>query len=122
MVDKAQAVDTVRSVGAVFVSVVSALIAIWWLALVAERLGLAPVVDDHGTVVLDEFQRAKDILVVVLPLFTASIAYWVGSQGTTEAKEEAKSATEKLNAVVDVSAAGILDAAKKKHPEAFKKP
>jgi hypothetical protein len=81
--------EKVRSIGAVIVSILTAAIAIWWLALVAARLGLKPEVNAQGVVVLDQFQRAKDILLVVLPLFSAALAYFVGSQGTADAKKEA---------------------------------
>jgi len=57
--------------------------------------------------------------VIVLPLFTASIAYWVGSQGTTEAKEETKKAQNQLKAVLDASDGGVLDRAQQANPAAF---
>lgn len=113
--------DVIKSIGAILVTVVTAGLAIWWLALIAQRLNLEPKVNDKGVVVLDEFQRAKDILLVVLPLFSASLAYWVGSQGTTVAKKEADSAKGKLEAVLDVSPEGILEKARTKHSAAFSK-
>lgn len=111
--------EKVRSVGAVIVSVITAAIAIWWLALVAARLGVKPEVNAQGAVVLDQFQRAKDILIVVIPLFSAALAYFVGSQGTADAKKEAAGAKDKLEAVLDTSQPGALEEAKKKHPKAF---
>jgi hypothetical protein len=43
----------------------------WWPYVVYQHLGIKPEGDTAGKVVLDEFQRSKDILLVVLPLFTA---------------------------------------------------
>lgn len=111
--------ETIKSIGAVVVSVIAALIAVWWLALVAQRLGVKPVVNDKGAVELDEFQRAKDILLVVLPLFSAAVAFWVGNSGAKDAKQEAAEDKKKLNAVIDVSGEGILEKAQDAHPEAF---
>lgn len=91
----------------------------WWLVLVAQRLGVKPEVDKAGAVVLDQFQRAKDLLLVVLPLFSAASAYWIGNSGSTTAKKETATAKGKLEAVLDSSPEGILDKAKQKHPEAF---
>jgi len=113
--------ERVKSVGAILVSVVTAAIAIWWLYEVAVRLGVPPVKDDQGNIVIDQFQRAKDILIVVLPLFSASIAYWVGSSGTADAKKEAQDSKSKLDAVLDASPQGMLQRAKELHPEAFTK-
>jgi len=110
--------DKVKAVGAVIATVLTAAILVWWLWLVADRINVRPVVE-NGAVVLDEWQRAKEILLVVLPLFSAALAYWVGSQGTTEAKKEAAGAKQKLDAVLDSSPEGILKKAKEEHPEAF---
>jgi hypothetical protein len=74
---------------------------------------------EGGAVVLDQWSRAEDILLVVLPLFTATLAYWVGVQGTTEAKKEAQGAKQQLNAVLDQSPVDVLKKAKAAHPEAF---
>lgn len=112
--------DLIKAVGAGMFTVITAVIAVWWLYEVASRLGVSPTLDEGGTVVMDQFQRAKDILIVVLPLFSASLAYWVGSQGTTAAKEEAASAKDKLDAVLDASPAGVLAKAKTSHPQAFR--
>lgn len=83
--------DRVKAIGAILVTFFTGLLIVWWLALLAQRLGVKPVVE-NGAVVLDEFQRAKDILTVLLPLFTAAIAFFVGNQGAEKAKAEAKDA------------------------------
>ncbi len=111
--------DRIKSAGAIVVSAVTALVAVWWLYEVAMRLGVPPTKDPEGNIVMDEFQRAKDILIIVLPLFSASIAYWVGSSGTEAAKKEATDSKKKLDAVLDASPQGILAKAKAAHPEAF---
>jgi hypothetical protein len=109
----------VKVIGAVVSTIVTAVIATWWLYVVYQKLGMKPEVDTAGKVVLDEYQRAKDILLVVLPLFTAALAYWTGSAGTTQAKQEANETKKQLNAVLDSSPEGVLERAKQAHPEAF---
>jgi hypothetical protein len=110
---------SIKVIGAVVSTVVTAAIALWWLYVVYQRLGVKPEVDKAGNVVLDEYGRAKDILLVVLPLFTAALAYWTGSAGTTQAKQEATATKKQLNAVLDSSPEGVLEKAKHAHPEAF---
>ena len=112
--------DKFKSVGALIVTLSTFGLTVWWLVLIAQRLGQTPTVDAKGNVTLDTYQRAKDILLVVLPLFSAACAYWVGSAGTAKAKEGEQIARDQLTAVVDVSAADVLATAKSKHPEAFK--
>lgn len=114
--------DRFKAYGAAAVTLLTGGLVVWWLYLVSERIGVKPEVE-MGSVVLDEWGRAKDILLVVLPLFSASIAYWVGAQvgakETSEAKTEAAGAKGKLEAVLDASPQGTLETAKEKHPEAF---
>lgn len=110
--------ENIKAAGSIIVSAITGLITIWWLYEVSTRLGLAPTKDSAGNVV-DQFQRAKDILIVVLPLFSASIAFWVGSSGTVAAKKEAVESKQQLNAVLDASPEGLLRKAKDMHPDAF---
>jgi hypothetical protein len=112
-------VERLKAVGAIVATILTAAIVIWWLVLVEQRIDVKPEVDASGNVVLDEFARAKDILLVVLPLFSAALAFWVGSQGTTGAKKEAEGAKKQLEAVLDSSPEGILKKAKATHPDAF---
>jgi hypothetical protein len=91
----------------------------WWLIVVARHLGDAPVVDQNGDVVLDEFQRTKDILLVVLPLLTTALGYWFGSEGKDEADKTAKSEQAKVQALLHVANPGQVTAAKKQNPDAF---
>ena len=107
-----------KAVGALIATLFTAALLLWWLIKVGDRIGTKAEVE-NGTVVLDEWARAKDILLVVLPLFSASLAYWVGSQGLSQAKEEAKGAKKQLDAVLDVSDPGLLKQAKTQHPQAF---
>jgi hypothetical protein len=110
--------ELLKAVGAIVASVFAGAILVWWLVIVANRIGVKPTVE-NGNVTLDEYQRAKDILLVVFPLFSASLAYWVGSSGTRDAKQEATDAKKQLNAVVDASPEGVLDKARQLHPDAF---
>ena len=117
--------DRFKAYGAAAVTLLTGGLVVWWLVIVAQRIGVKPEVE-NGNVVLDEWSRAKDILLVVLPLFSASIAYWVGAQvgakETNEAKSEAAGAKDKLEAVLDASPQGTLESAKEAHPEAFAGP
>ena len=112
--------EKLKAVGAIIATVFTGVILVWWLYLVADRIGVKPEVE-NGNVVLDEWSRAKEVLLVILPLFSAALAYWVGSQGTTEAKKEAQGAKKQLDAVIDSSPEGVLQKAKQNHPDAFAK-
>jgi hypothetical protein len=98
-----------------------------WLLAVYGELG-SPVTKQTDGTTLDEFQRAKDILLVVLPLLTSSLGYWFGSAGRQQAENKAEQATgvadkaqRKLAGVLDsATEPGLLDKAKAKDPEAFK--
>jgi hypothetical protein len=85
--------DNLKDIGAVVVTIVFALLVAWWLLEVARRLGTRPIVE-NGAVTLDEFQRAKDILVLVLPLLTAAAGYWFGNKGAEGAKDDAERSKE----------------------------
>lgn len=111
--------DQIKTVGAGVATVLTGLIVIWWLIVVASVLDVAPEVNAQGAVVLDQFQRAKDILLVVFPLFSASVAYWVGSSGTAEAKKDVAAAQGQMNAVLDKAPQGTLEQAKAAHPDVF---
>src|SRR4051812_50174396 len=70
----------------------------WWLFVVAGHLGDSPVVDQQGNVVMDEFQRTKDILLVVLPLLTTALGDWFGSGGKDKGGGAAQEGAEKAKA------------------------
>jgi hypothetical protein len=98
----------------------------WWLVVVSRHLGDAPSVNANGDVVLDEFQRTKDILLVVLPLLTTALGYWFGSEGKDKAEESAKQAEKtakdeqaKVQALLQVTPEEQVTAAKKQNWEAF---
>lgn len=112
-------VDKLKSLGAVVVTFITGLLVAWWLYEVSTRLGKAATLDPEGNIILDEFQRAKDILIIVLPLFTAAIGYWVGNQGVSEAKKDAKQSEEKVNAVLSEAPADVIERARTKYPGAF---
>jgi hypothetical protein len=92
---------------------------VWWLYYVAAHLGTTPTVDDEGNVILDQFERSKSILLVVLPLLTTALGYWFGAAGKAKAEEGADVAKAQLNSVLDVADKGVLETAKKAHPTAF---
>lgn len=102
-------------------------VVVWWLAIVAGRLGDGPVTDAKGNVVLDEFARTKDVLLVVLPLLTTALGYWFGAAGkdkadadAAKAQSDANNVHKKLQGVLDSSTdTGLLDRAREKFPEAF---
>jgi hypothetical protein len=95
--------------------------AAWWLVEVATRLGMTPTKDQDGNIVLDEYQRAKDILLVVLPLVTTALGYWFGSQGKERAEDEANKAKDKLTAVAATSSdPELLANARRLYPTSFR--
>ncbi len=109
---------TVMTVGAVIVSVLTFGLVIWWLIVVQLLLDKPPIIE-NGVIVLDQFQRAKDILLVVFPSFSAAVAYWLGSKEANAARALRNLAERRLLAVVDVAPPGILAEAEKRHPDAF---
>jgi hypothetical protein len=95
-------------------------VAAWWLVQVSNRLGTAPRTDAEGKIVVDEYQRAKDILLVVLPLVTTAIGYWFGVQGKDAAEKKADEATEAKTAILATSKdPDLLKSARDKYPTAF---
>ena len=99
----------------------------WWLWVVAQKLSIEPVLSSDGKVVFDQFQRAKDVLLAVLPLLTLALGYWFGTQGTAkaeqkadEAKKDAKTAQEQVVAIVGASTdVDLLAKAQSVNPRAF---
>jgi hypothetical protein len=106
---------TMRELGAMIVTVLTFLLAVWWLWAAYRLLGQAPQIE-NGVVVLDQFQRAKDILLFVLPLFSASVAYWLGSREASEAKEDEDEAQQRLVALLDAADPGLARKAADLHP------
>jgi hypothetical protein len=95
-------------------------LAVWWLIEVASLLGAAPTKDGQGTVVVDRYQRAKDILLVVLPLVATALGYWFGAQGKEQEQQRAESARKQLDAVVAASSEpDLLQRARASYPTAF---
>lgn len=100
---------------------------LWWLVVVGARLGTPPVMGEGGAVLVDEYARAKDILLVVLPLTTTAFGFWFGVQGKDKAEEKADRAEEKADKAVGESKALIasstdpelLQRARDTYPEAF---
>ncbi|HUA40021.1 MAG TPA: hypothetical protein VMA32_00515 [Streptosporangiaceae bacterium] len=110
----------IKSIGTVVVTVFVFGIVIWWLAVVLARIGTAPLVNSGGAVIVDQYQRAKDILLVVFPLATAAVGYWFGNHGRDRALQQAEQAQSKVTAVLGSSDDGdLLKKAAASFPAAF---
>ncbi len=100
-----------------------------WLWVIFGELGVGPSKAVDGSVV-DTYQRAKDILLVVLPLLTTALGYWFGAAGKQKAEDQAQKAvaqadkaSRKLESVLANSTDGdLLDKAKATDPNAFDGP
>lgn len=68
-----------------------------WLWLVGSRLGVPPEYTEDGKLIIDQYARAKDILVAVLPLATTVLGYYFGAAGKDKAEESAQKAQEEAN-------------------------
>jgi hypothetical protein len=98
-------------------------IAVWWLVEVATMMGRAPTIDSSGHVMVDRFQRAKDVLLVILPLLTSALGYWFGARDKDRVQGQADSAKDQLNAVVATSSdPELMRKAKEMYPTAFRPP
>lgn len=91
----------------------------WWLWVVWQKLSVQPVLSDDGKVIFDEYARAKDVLLVVVPLLTLALGYWFGAQGTAKAEEKAEKAEKKLQATLSVGSTDLYEEAMKLDPKAF---
>lgn len=85
-------VDRFRRAGAVVMTGIVVVGAAWWAVVVFMNLGVEPVYNEDGTLRIDRFSRAKDILSLILPLLTAALGFWFGSQGTVKAEKQADKA------------------------------
>ena len=113
--------DSIKSWGTIIVTSVVLIFVGAWMFAVWTRLGQAPSYDSKGSLVVDEYSRAKDILVLVFPLLTTAVGYWLGSQGTAKAEQRAKQAEDQKAAVLSVSKDDdVLKRARDSHPDAFK--
>jgi hypothetical protein len=106
--------------GLLFVAVLFWLWVIW-------RVIDEPVSQDINGNVLDQFQRSKDVLLVLLPLLTTALGYWFGIAGAEKAdtradaaRQQAVAAQGQLAAVLDATTdKGLLKDAKELHGDAF---
>jgi len=113
-------VALIKSIGSILITVFVFGIVIWWLAVVLSRIGSTPTVTSKGAVIVDQYERAKDILLIVFPLATAAVGYWFGNQGRARAQEQAQQAQSKVTAVLGTSADGeLLKNAAATFPAAF---
>jgi hypothetical protein len=108
------------------VTVALLLATLWALGKVYGVIDKPPTVNDKGEVTLDVYQRAKDILLVVLPLLTTALGYWFGAKESENAKTEKDTAVQekektqrRLTAVLDSSQTPLWEAAKLKDAAAF---
>jgi hypothetical protein len=92
---------------------------LWWLGEVAGLLSTAPETDTVGNVIVDPYQRSKDILLVVLPLLTTALGHWFGAAGKAKAEDKADAAIQQLHEVLDVGSGDLLPKAKENNPRAF---
>lgn len=111
--------DKIKSIGTIVVTAGVFILVVIWMVAVWKNLGAAPVYNEDGTVKLDEFARAKDILVLVFPLLTTAVGFWLGSQGTAKAEEKADKADAQKTAVLDSAEPGLLETARQNYPDAF---
>jgi hypothetical protein len=112
--------ESIKAAGTIIVTALVVLFVILWGLAVWQTLGKPPqYLPDGKTIQMDEFARAKDILILILPLLTTAVGYWLGSQGTAQAEVKAKQAEAKKDAVLSVSPPNMLAEAQKQHPDAF---
>jgi hypothetical protein len=110
-----------QAVGAIVTSIFVFGVTVWSLVYVFTNIGTPPVLDAKNHVVQDTFANAKSILLVVLPLATTAVGYWLGNKGTADAKDDAKKAAAKTHAVLAAAdpADNLLSRAKALDPAAF---
>ena len=102
-------------------------------------MGKVPIYNQDGTLRMDQFIRARDVLALVLPFLTTVAGFWLGSQGTAQAQNQAEAAqnrakgaqdeltrkSDQMAAVIAYASSklpegeNVLDGARQAHPEAF---
>jgi CBS domain containing-hemolysin-like protein len=123
-----------NSGGPLVVTIISFGFVGWALFWVFRDLGVAPTIS-NGTITSNPLQGAKDILTAVIPFASAAVGFWFGSDGKTQAQNQAQQAQEQANAERDRAtkadqqkgamlqsadnAQELLDKAKALAPEAF---
>lgn len=121
-----------REAGALFFSILTALGTAFMLFVVVGFINAGPSSTQVGDSVqtFQPFDRAKDVFAIVLPLFSAALAYWVGasSEGkradaaedkAKDSSEEADTARRQLTGVLAAGNSSLLKDAKTKFPELF---
>ena len=89
--------QTAHSLGTVIVSIALFLIVAAWLVIVGMNLGKVPVYNQDGSVKMDQFIRTRDVLALLLPFLTTVAGFWLGSQGTAQAQNQAATAQAAAN-------------------------
>lgn len=104
-----------------------------WLILVATRLGVPPQYRENGDIQIDEYARAKDIFVAILPLATTVLGYWFGAAGKEKVEQKAEAATQEadtakaeahrargaITALEANSTSDTVDLVRQRYPEFF---
>ena len=124
----------VMNVGAIVMSIALFIVVLTWVIVVGIHIGTQPVLNKDGTVQMDAYARAKDILVLLLPLLTTAADFWLGSQGTGQAQKQAEAATTEAKKAQDQRSAilsvappmpgnkDLLTVARDAHPAAWDLP
>jgi hypothetical protein len=87
---KAKVQEMLRnSVGPLVVTLISFGLVGWALYHVFGNLGTAPITDGKGTIISSPLQNAKDVLTAVIPFASAAVGFWFGSDGKTQAQNQA---------------------------------
>ncbi|GAB2666769.1 hypothetical protein GCM10027169_31070 [Gordonia jinhuaensis] len=83
-------------------------------------LATPPVIDAHGTVIVDQYRRAVDLAQLILPFITVLMGFWFGSEGKKRVVKQRESAETRLTAVLGASDdPQLLRRAAASAPEAF---
>jgi hypothetical protein len=114
----------VMNLGAIVMSLGLFILVLTWIIVVGTHIGTVPVYNNDGSLKMDEYARAKDILVLLLPLLTTAAGFWLGSLGTGQAQKQAAAAQDQRSAILSVAppmpdGMDVLTAAKTAHPAAF---
>jgi len=84
----------IKGAGTIVVTLFIFVIVGAWLYFTATKVGVAPVFNSKGIPTIDQYGRAKDILLIVFPLATAAVGFWFGNQQTAQAQKQADTATQ----------------------------
>jgi hypothetical protein len=101
--------DQIKSIGAIVVTVCVFVAVGFSIFNVIDKIGSVPTLAG-GHVILDQFQRAKDIFTPLLALATTAVGYWLGNDGKQKAQAQADAAQDRAKAAHDTANAATKDA------------